>query len=631
MIQPKDSFSSLDILALADELRAVGKAWFDKAYDLPQGGFLFTLRTEAQGKRWLKVLPGRCLALLAQEVPHLPEPGPFVQSVRKLLSGLPLAQVEQPGGERYLELAFSRSLEESPRLLVLELFGEGNALVVREGVLAAVAHSRIWAHRAVRPGEKYARPPERKNPLKLTAADVLPILLRSKTSVVTTLAARLSLGGSVAEEVVARIGADPILPASLATEAMATAVVNALSQMVFEIGTGPRGYLYREGDMLVDVTPYSSVRLNARPGVTSEVLPTFSEGVERHFSALSPVRTVSEVAEDKERERLERLKAQQLSGIAALETMAKELKETADSILSNYAEVEEKVRVLLDKIPDTPEVEIEVKGRKVKMAAKKVPRQSAQQFYDEAKRQTPRLEGAKRALQDTEAALTVLAKKGAAATQAPTKGGRPARKKHFWFEKAPRWFLSSSGVPIVGGKDARTNDWVVKRYLKEGDRYIHADVHGAPSVIVKVGEGPAPSEPALEQAGAWSVSYSKAWRAAHASADAYWVLGDQVSKAGKSGEYVPVGSWVIHGTKHFLRDLPVALAIGEATYEGETLLFAAPPSAFEREGARVLWRLSPGDEKERRTVERTLSKELGVSIETVQSMLPGGGVRAERA
>jgi len=36
-----------------------------------------------------------------------------------------------------------------------------------------------------------------------------------------------------------------------------------------------------------------------------------------------------------------------------------------------------------------------------------------------------------------------------------------------------------------GGRDRQQNELLVKRYLKAGDVYVHADLHGASSIIVK--------------------------------------------------------------------------------------------------------------------------------------------------
>src|SRR2546427_8359083 len=89
--------------------------------------------------------------------------------------------------------------------------------------------------------------------------------------------------------------------------------------------------------------------------------------------------------------------------------------------------------------------------------------------------------------------------------------------KSMWFE-AYRWTLSSEGFLILGGRDARTNDQLVKKHLKEGDRYAHADVHGAPSTVVK--DGARASDVTLREACEFALAYSKAWSAGLASGSA---------------------------------------------------------------------------------------------------------------
>lgn len=53
-----------------------------------------------------------------------------------------------------------------------------------------------------------------------------------------------------------------------------------------------------------------------------------------------------------------------------------------------------------------------------------------------------------------------------------------------WFEKF-NWFVSSENYLVLAGRDGQQNEMLVRRYLKAGDIYVHADIHGASSVIVK--------------------------------------------------------------------------------------------------------------------------------------------------
>ena len=57
-----------------------------------------------------------------------------------------------------------------------------------------------------------------------------------------------------------------------------------------------------------------------------------------------------------------------------------------------------------------------------------------------------------------------------------------------WFEKF-NWFISSENYLVLAGRDGQQNEMLVRRYLRAGDVYVHADIHGASSIIVKNPQG----------------------------------------------------------------------------------------------------------------------------------------------
>lgn len=126
---------------------------------------------------------------------------------------------------------------------------------------------------------------------------------------------------------------------------------------------------------------------------------------------------------------------------------------------------------------------------------------------------------------------------------------RKARKT-FWFEKF-LWFVSSENYIVIGGRDAQQNELLVKKYLKKGDIYVHADLHGATSCIVKnAGSTEIPIK-TLTEAGTMAICHSSAWTAKVVTS-AWWVKNDQVSKTAPSGEYLTTGSFLIRGKKNYL-------------------------------------------------------------------------------
>ncbi|KAF9106296.1 hypothetical protein BGX27_009240 [Mortierella sp. AM989] len=132
-------------------------------------------------------------------------------------------------------------------------------------------------------------------------------------------------------------------------------------------------------------------------------------------------------------------------------------------------------------------------------------------------------------------------------------------RKPYWFEKF-MWFITSENYLVIAGRDAQQNELIVKRYMKKNDIYVHADIHGAATVLIKNPSDKDPVPPSsIYQAGIMSVCQSKAWDAKIVTS-AYWVRADQVSKSAPTGEYLTTGSFMIRGKKNFLP--PVQLVYG---------------------------------------------------------------------
>ncbi|KAJ6443908.1 1-phosphatidylinositol-4,5-bisphosphate phosphodiesterase 1 [Purpureocillium lavendulum] len=191
------------------------------------------------------------------------------------------------------------------------------------------------------------------------------------------------------------------------------------------------------------------------------------------------------------------------------------------------------------------------------------PWSNAREYHDQrrsaaSKEEKTQLQAA-RALKNTEQKITEDLKKGLKQEKALL---QPIRKQ-MWFEKFI-WFISSDGYLVIGGKDASQNEMLYRRYLRKGDVYCHADLRGAPSVIIKNNPSTpdAPIPPAtLSQAGSLSVCASDAWDS-KAGMGAWWVNADQVSKSAPTGEFLPTGSFMVRGKKNFLPPTQLLLGLG---------------------------------------------------------------------
>ena len=626
----KDRFTSLDALALAREIRALGRIHLDKAFDVVGGGYALTLRATARGRRELVLLPGRYGALLASPVAHPEEPGPMARELRRLLFGAVVTEVREPAGERYLDLGLARSDSPEPLTLAVEFFGTGNVVVARGPKIVAVEHPKTWAHRSLRIGADYVRPPSKGDPFSRTIAELEAALTSSRSDRASTLAARLSFGGPIAEELLARAELPGSVPAPESARAAAEALHRAIAELLAEVGDEPRGYLYSRDGAVVDVEPFRSRRWSEIPAIQLEELPTFSEACHRYFGEVTPRAADSgPTPEEARAAELERQLAQQQSAIDALVEEIRQRNAQAEAIYAHYAEAERLRAEAAKADPSRDETEVRLGVTTVPLRLRGSIDESARALYDASKRAQAKLAGARAALDGTRSRQRLPdSGTGRTLTRATT---APERKPH-WFEQY-RWFFTSEGRLVIGGRDASSNDRIVKRYLKPGDRYFHAEIQGAASVILKHAEGreaTPPSEGSLREAAQWAVVYSKAWRGGLASASAFWVEPEQVSKAAASGEFVARGAWVIHGTKNYLRELTMEIGLGTVNVDGAERWCAAPPSALRSRG-RLRTVLVPGEDRERSDREVELARELGIPRPVLQSLLPAGGIAARRA
>jgi hypothetical protein len=146
--------------------------------------------------------------------------------------------------------------------------------------------------------------------------------------------------------------------------------------------------------------------------------------------------------------------------------------------------------------------------------------------------------------------------------------------------------MSSDGFLVVAGRDADTNEEIVKKYMEKRDIVFHTQDPGAPITVIKTMGNEVP-ETTLQETAQFVVSYSSVWKSGQFSGDCYWIKPEQVSKTPETGEYLKKGSFVIRGERNYFRDVQVAAAIG-LELEGSTRVIGGPTSAVRKHGQNVV-------------------------------------------
>jgi predicted ribosome quality control (RQC) complex YloA/Tae2 family protein len=278
---------------------------------------------------------------------------------------------------------------------------------------------------------------------------------------------------------------------------------------------------------------------------------------------------------------------------------AEKLREKGNLIFSNTGLVRKAVKNERDTIL--------IENKEIKVDISKSPEANASEYFDKAKEMERKAKRTREIL-DTK----------------PLKKPRKRKIKadyREWFENY-RWFISSEGEVAIGGKDATTNERAVKKYLKNMDRYAHADVHGAPSVVVK-NNGAPPSSDSMLEACHFSLAYSKAWAARVSSGHSFWVESDKVSKTPNTGEFLAKGSFVIRGKRNWNKNLELKLAIGLIDYNSVEKLMGGPVMALENQSKKYAV-FKPGF-TDRKQLSKILSNIFERDISEIEKLLPNGG------
>jgi hypothetical protein len=186
----------------------------------------------------------------------------------------------------------------------------------------------------------------------------------------------------------------------------------------------------------------------------------------------------------------------------------------------------------------------------------------------------------------------------------------------------------------LGGRDATTNEILVKKHTEPSDIVFHADIVGAPFVVIKT-EGKTPSEQIMQEAAQLASSYSRAWREMLHAIDVYWVHPEQLSKSPPPGQYLKKGAFIIRGKKNYVRNAPLRVAIGILMKENHAAVIGGPPEAIKKQ-TNLCVEVVPGQQTSS-TLAKHMRKLLAekaptewwkqileTSLEEFQSFIPSG-------
>src|SRR3990167_8227718 len=175
--------------------------------------------------------------------------------------------------------------------------------------------------------------------------------------------------------------------------------------------------------------------------------------------------------------------------------------------------------------------------------------QNAGRYFDLAKKAKKKLEGARKALAESKQKLEKVQKEEDKFWQEEEQKQAKKERKREWYEKF-HWFISSEGFLCIGGKDATSNELVIKKHTEKEDLVLHTDMAGSPFFVIK--NGKEAGEETIKETAQAVAAYSRAWKLGHTSADVFYAKPEQVTKEANTGEFVPKGSFMVYGKTQYL-------------------------------------------------------------------------------
>jgi hypothetical protein len=128
----------------------------------------------------------------------------------------------------------------------------------------------------------------------------------------------------------------------------------------------------------------------------------------------------------------------------------------------------------------------------------------------------------------------------------------------------------------------------------------------------------------LEEAAQMAVCWSRAWGSGGAAATAYHAKPGQVSKTTETGESLGRGAFIVRGTRHWYKDLPMELTLGIIAINGVPLPLVGPHHVVKEYCQRWI-RITPGTSKKENVATR-IAKATGLLQDDVLSALPPGNI-----
>ena len=661
--------TNVDIYTICQELNdlLVG-ARVDKSFQPTKDTVVMRFHKAGTGRLDLVIQAGKRMHLSQYPLSNPQNPPMFPMILRKRVKGANVVSIQQHEFDRVVEIKMKK---EETYTLIVELFAKGNIILLNESnEIIQPLKRKQWSDRDISSKKEYLFPQEHGiNPIAISNEEFKEIIAGSEDEEIVRVLAKKGLGSLYAEEIMLNTDISKKTPCSnMSNEEINTvydslkSVFEALEKKEFspmivnnkkEIEALEKENPDKKFKAKEDVIP---LKIKQYENFEKEEFETFNEACDEFYSSKvkNVITDIQEAAWNKKVGKFSKRLEKQEETLRNFEKTIEDSQRKGEILFTNYVQVDNILNVIKDarekdygwkeigktlkdakksgmaeaqifeSMDPLGNIVLKIDNVSIGLDSKKSIPDNAEVYYEKAKKAKRKIKGALIAIENTKAQLAdVEAKKEKAMSNIMVPQKR-VKKNLKWYEKL-RWFVSSDGTLVVCGRDAGTNEAVVKKYLEQNDIYLHADIHGAPSVVAKVSSDELNNN-LLKELGEFSASFSSAWSKNFTSQDVYWVEPDQVSKTPVSGEFVPKGAFIIRGHRNYIRGAKLEISIGLVDYDGDKRIMAGPTDAMKHYTNKFVT-IKPGYTKKEKIAKEILSRinEDGIlSLDDVVRVLPSG-------
>ena len=602
--------SNVDIYTVSNELNnLLSGARVDKSFQPTKDIVVMRFHVPGTGRIDLVMQCGSRIHTSQYPLENPTNPPTFPMLLRKRVKGAHVESIKQHNFDRVVEI---RVKKDKYYTIIVELFDKGNIILLDdENNIILPLKRKHWSNRDISSKKEYIFPEERGiNPMTVTEEEFKNLFEDDESDAVRTLA-RNGLGSLYAEEIIKRanetIELDKNTPNNELTPDQILALFNGFKDLFNSLTDESIKPQIVKKDSKEDVV---ALDLKKYDDYEKTYYDTFNEACDEFYSKKvnTDIKNIKESAWNKKVNKFEKRLHLQEETLDNFYKTIEDSQHKGEVIYSNYTTIENVINVVnqarsndysfkeigktLKKAKKDGMTEAQIYESIDKMGVltlniddtsliidpKLTIPENAENYYEKAKKAKRKTKGALIAIENTKKQLEKIKAKKDVAMENIAVPKKRVKKNLKWYEKL-RWFISSDNILVVGGRDANSNENVVKKYLDPNDIYLHADIHGATSTAIKL-NGNELNDNILKESGEFAASFSSAWSMGFTSQDVFWVHPDQVTKTPESGEFLPKGSFVIRGHRNYIRGARVKLAIGIVDYEGKRIM-AGPIDAVE--------------------------------------------------